>query len=98
MVKTVNNCARYVVFALSTVIGLTGFAVSSQAIQLTAPVTGQSTVERATSGDAPDDPGPVASDLSPELTHAAIAKVARKVADWQLARSQPTFNQQWTYA
>jgi unsaturated rhamnogalacturonyl hydrolase len=55
-------------------------------------------VERAAAGDSPDDPGPLATDLSPSLTHAAIGKTARKVADWQLARAQPIFNQQWTYA
>jgi rhamnogalacturonyl hydrolase YesR len=32
------------------------------------------------------------------LTHAAVRKAARKVADWQLARAEATFNQQWTYA
>jgi len=55
-------------------------------------------VERASAGDSPDDPGPLAADLSPALTHAAISKAAQKVADWQLARAEPIFNQQWTYA
>jgi rhamnogalacturonyl hydrolase YesR len=56
------------------------------------------TVERATSGDAPDEPGPLATDLSPAITHADVRKAAKKVADWQLARAESTFNQQWTYA
>jgi rhamnogalacturonyl hydrolase YesR len=55
-------------------------------------------VDRAASGDSPDDPGPLATDLSPALTHAAIRQAVRKVADWQLARSEQKFNQQWTYA
>jgi rhamnogalacturonyl hydrolase YesR len=55
-------------------------------------------VERASSGDAPDDPGPLATDVSPAITHAAIRHAAAKVADWQLAHSEKTFNQQWTYA
>jgi len=32
------------------------------------------------------------------LTDAAIRKAVGKVADWQLARTEPVFNQQWTYA
>jgi rhamnogalacturonyl hydrolase YesR/catechol 2,3-dioxygenase-like lactoylglutathione lyase family enzyme len=55
-------------------------------------------VERATAGDSPDDPGPLATDLSPAITHEAISKAARKVADWELDRTEATFNQQWTYA
>jgi rhamnogalacturonyl hydrolase YesR len=57
-----------------------------------------SPVDRAASGDSPGDPGPLANDLSPALTHAAIRHAVRKVADWQLARSERMFNQQWTYA
>ena len=47
-------------------------------------------------GDSPADPGPLATDLSPALTADAINKVTRKVADWQLARSQPYWDQIWT--
>jgi rhamnogalacturonyl hydrolase YesR len=57
-----------------------------------------SPVERAASGSAPDDPGPLATDLSPAITHAAIKKAAAKVADWQLKQSESLFNQQWTFA
>jgi rhamnogalacturonyl hydrolase YesR len=57
-----------------------------------------SPVDRNAAGDAPDDPGPLATDLSPAITHAAIRKAAAKVADWQLAHSEKIFNQQWTYA
>lgn len=49
-------------------------------------------------GDAPADAGPLATDLSPELTTAAIDKALRKVADWQLARAQPYFSRIWTEA
>lgn len=49
-------------------------------------------------GDAPPDPGPLASDLSPALTTAAIDKATRKVADWELARSQPYFDRIWTWS
>ncbi len=56
------------------------------------------TVDRLSSGDDPSDPGPLATDLSPALTHAAIRKAAMKVANWQLAKAEPVFNQQWTFA
>ena len=62
------------------------------------PSAAPSSVERATAGDSPDDPGPLATDLSPAITHEAISKAARKVADWELDRTEATCNQQWTYA
>jgi unsaturated rhamnogalacturonyl hydrolase len=81
---------------------LTIFAVASLASAQTpepkTPSASPGSVERAFVGDAPDDPGPLATDISPAFTHAAIRKVAHKVADWELARTEKTFNQQWTYA
>lgn len=47
-------------------------------------------------GDAPASAGPYATDLSPELTPAAVDKALRRVADWQLARAQPYFDRIWT--
>jgi rhamnogalacturonyl hydrolase YesR len=49
-------------------------------------------------GDAPDDPGPLATDLSPKLTRAAVDKVVHKVADWQLQRARSFFSQDWTFS
>jgi unsaturated rhamnogalacturonyl hydrolase len=49
-------------------------------------------------GDSPADPGPIASDLSPAITPAAIDAAARKVADWQLTRSEPYFDRIWTWS
>lgn len=83
---------------LAIVAGLAGLTASAQVPQAQAPAAAPVTVDRAASGDSPDDPGPLAKDLSPELTHAAIRKVAHKVADWQLGQVEKTFNQQWTYA
>jgi rhamnogalacturonyl hydrolase YesR len=54
--------------------------------------------ERNDVGDSPDDPGPLASGLSAAITHADVRKVAKMVADWQLARAEVDFNQQWTFA
>jgi rhamnogalacturonyl hydrolase YesR len=42
-------------------------------------------------GSVPDDPGPLATDLSPKLKPKAVAAAMRKVADWQLAQSQEYF-------
>src|SRR5271169_795921 len=49
-------------------------------------------------GDDPDDGGPIATDLSPKMTPAAVDKAMRKVADWQLARSEPFFDRIWTWS
>jgi unsaturated rhamnogalacturonyl hydrolase len=42
-------------------------------------------------GSDPDDPGPLAKDLSPAITKAAVGTAMRKVADWQLGQSQQYF-------
>ena len=49
-------------------------------------------------GDAPADGGPMATDLSPALRAADIDKATRKVADWELTRSQPYFDRIWTWS
>jgi unsaturated rhamnogalacturonyl hydrolase len=62
------------------------------------PAAAAPTVEREHVGDAPDGPGPLATDLSPALKTAAIRAVMKKVADWQLRVAEPNFNSQWTFA
>jgi rhamnogalacturonyl hydrolase YesR len=49
-------------------------------------------------GNAPDDPGPLATDLSYSTKPAAVAKAMRKVADWQLKTSEPYFDRIWTWS
>src|SRR5271170_3651550 len=49
-------------------------------------------------GDAPDNPGPLATELSGELKPKAIDAAMKKVADWQVAVGEPHFNKQWTFA
>lgn len=49
-------------------------------------------------GDAPEAPGPLASDVSPAFTRQAVAHATRKVGDWELKHTQSYFNQNWTYA
>jgi unsaturated rhamnogalacturonyl hydrolase len=55
-------------------------------------------MERQASGDAPDDPGPLAKKLSTKLNRKDVNTAMRKVADWQLVEAASKFNQQWTYA
>jgi unsaturated rhamnogalacturonyl hydrolase len=96
----VKNWMRHSVWTLAMVVGLLGsvkFAVAQQAEPKVAEAV-PSPVDRTSSGDSPDDPGPLAADLSPLMTHGNVRKAARKVADWQLARAEPVFNQQWTFA
>jgi len=42
-------------------------------------------------GSVPDDPGPLATDLSPKMKPKPVAAAMTKVADWQLAQSQQYF-------
>jgi rhamnogalacturonyl hydrolase YesR len=49
-------------------------------------------------GDAPADPGPIASDLSGALEPQAIRAAMKKVADWQNARILDSPSQDWTFA
>lgn len=53
--------------------------------------------ERRMSGDDPANPGPLAH-LSGSLRPRAVRAAMRKVADWQLARVQNEFSQNWTFA
>ena len=83
---------------LAIVVALPERTANAQAAQRKGNDTAApSPVDRDASGDSPDDPGPLATDLSPAITHAAVRKAAKKVADWQLQR-QAMFNQQWTFA
>jgi sialate O-acetylesterase len=54
--------------------------------------------EQATVGDAPDAPGPLATDLSLAIDPASIHRAMRKVADWQIATGEARFNRLWTFA
>ncbi len=42
-------------------------------------------------GSVPDDPGPLAKDVSGKMKPKAVAAAMTKVADWQLAQSQQYF-------
>ena len=49
-------------------------------------------------GDSPATALPIATDLSPELTKKNVSHAMRKVSDWQLARVEQGFDQDWTFA
>jgi lysophospholipase L1-like esterase len=49
-------------------------------------------------GDAPENPGPKATNLSSAMKPQAIEVAMRKVADWQLSRSEPYFDRIWTWS
>jgi rhamnogalacturonyl hydrolase YesR len=49
-------------------------------------------------GDTPATAPPLATDLSPQLTRKNVSHAMQKVADWELARAEPHFNQDWTFA
>jgi len=49
-------------------------------------------------GDAPENPGPLATDLSTSTRPKAVAKAMRKVADWQFTTSEPYFDRIWTWS
>lgn len=53
---------------------------------------------RDAAGDQPDNPGPLATDLSPKLKRSAILKAMKKVADWQLNEAETRYSIDWTYA
>jgi unsaturated rhamnogalacturonyl hydrolase len=84
--------------ALCAALGLAAGMLHAQTYPLPTPAM-QAIIDKDTArhfGDAPLDAGPLASDLSAALEPAAIDKVLRKVADWQLARSRPYFDRIWT--
>jgi rhamnogalacturonyl hydrolase YesR len=57
-----------------------------------------SAVRHPSVGDAAAIALPLATDLSARLTHHDVRRALRKVGDWQLARAQGDFDQDWTYA
>ena len=88
---------RYSVVAALMVAGIL-YAGSSTGYAQQAAADAKLAVDRAVTGDAPDDPGPLATGLSAELKPKAIEAAMTKVADWQITVAEPKYNQQWTYA
>jgi len=55
-------------------------------------------VDEHAAGAAAENTGPLAGDLSSELSHAAVKAAMGKVANWQLARVREEASQDWTFA
>jgi rhamnogalacturonyl hydrolase YesR len=55
-------------------------------------------VQQAAAGNQPDNPGPLATHLSPALNRKDILRAVKKVADWQLKDAEGRYNTQWTFA
>ena len=88
---------RGVTLSAALAAGCVGAVAQAAPAQSAAPQSAAS-VERAHVGDAPDDPGPLATGLSAELKPKDIDAAMKKVADWQVAVAEPHFNKQWTFA
>jgi unsaturated rhamnogalacturonyl hydrolase len=82
---------------LALTLAASGAYMYAQTAPATATAKKQSPDSKS-SGDAPDDPGPLATDISAELKPKAIQAVVEKVASWQVKAAEPTFNRLWTYA
>ena len=80
------------------ILALALLSLSATAICFTGSAQELRNVDEHVAGDAPENPGPLAHDLSPNLKHAAVKAAMRKVADWQLSRVKETASQDWTFA
>ncbi len=92
------HAGRAALLVLGAVFAAGSISLAQTAPVQTAPAQAAASVERAHVGDAPDDPGPLATGLSSELKTKAIDAAMKKVADWQVAVAEPNFNKQWTFA
>jgi unsaturated rhamnogalacturonyl hydrolase len=75
-----------------------GAVVVSYSVSVFAQSAGAVSAEGDAVGDAPDNPGPLATELSSELKPKAIDAAMKKVGDWQVAYAETHLNQQWTFA
>ncbi|MBS1805685.1 MAG: glycoside hydrolase family 88 protein [Acidobacteria bacterium] len=82
----------------------TRLALFLSALFVIAPCTQSQTTARPpmseleAAGDQPDDPGPLATGLSPKLKRRDIQKAMKLVAGWQIKHSDDRYNIDWTYA
>ncbi|MBS1813696.1 MAG: glycoside hydrolase family 88 protein [Acidobacteria bacterium] len=74
-----------------------GFTLSAHAQQPAKKRVITVTEREKTIGDAPANPGPLATDLSPALRSADVKAAMRKVADWQYERIKNAPSQNWTF-
>jgi len=84
-----NTGSFIVVFALVLLAGSRSYAQNAASHPMD---------ELEAAGDQPDNPGPLATRLSPNLTRPAIRKAITLVADWQIQHAEGRYNTGWTYA
>ncbi len=101
--KTFVTCSRKVRSSNFLAALLVGASIAATCLNAPAqtpahPKSAVVPVNRDTAGDAPDDPGPLATNLSSAIKPRAISAAMKKVADWELTVAEPSFNQQWTFA
>lgn len=94
--RLVARTSRGVVFGV--LVSAASMGVLAQSAPVVAPAAKVVPVDGHAAGDAPDDPGPLATGLSSELKPKAIDAAIKKVADWQVAHAEAQFNKQWTFA
>ena len=88
-----RRIAPKICFLFAATIGFISLVLSTSA-----PAQVPASEQKPVVGDAPSNPGPLATDLSSKFTHRDVRRALRKVADWQLNRAEPDFSQDWTYA
>jgi unsaturated rhamnogalacturonyl hydrolase len=98
MMVLFSNTVSFRSVALGLSLSATCLSCYAQTTPATTAPAAPSPVERAHVGDAPDDPGPLATDLSAEIKAKAIDAAMKKVGDWQVKVAEPNFNKQWTFA
>lgn len=96
--KTGRRTGLIGALTLGVFLGAACAASSAQTAPAIAPAQKVVPVDGNAAGDAPDNPGPLATGLSSEITPKAIDAAMKKVADWQVAYAEPHFNKQWTFA
>jgi rhamnogalacturonyl hydrolase YesR len=85
-----RQIVRVVLTAVCLFVLLSPFALEPAYAQEKGPV--------APPGDSLPTPGPLARDLSPNLSQADLAKAMKLVADWQLTRQPAQPQTDWTWA
>lgn len=89
MKKMIKQTLAAALVSLTVLSGTSGLAAQSNQ---------QPVKRKATIGDQPSDPGPLAKDISPVLKPAKIQAAMRKVADWESSRIVDEPSQDWTFA
>lgn len=92
-----HRTSRAGVLAIVAALAMASAAPSQLFAQAAAP-SKVVPVDAKAAGDQPDDPGPLATDLSSEIKPKAIQAAIKKVGDWELRVAEPSFNRQWTFA